>query len=139
MAIKVYSVKCPECSASLPIEEGRKQMFCSYCGAKIIVNNENEYIYRHIDEAELTQAETDRLVELKRLEMEEKRREDEKKSRKVKMTISIVLGAIGIICMAIAYISSEFGFAMPGLICLLILEFMWLGDLAKKKKDNGDE
>ena len=26
MAIKFTSVKCPECGAALPIEEGRKQM-----------------------------------------------------------------------------------------------------------------
>ena len=30
MAIKFTSVKCPECGAALPIEEGRKQMSCSY-------------------------------------------------------------------------------------------------------------
>lgn len=53
MAIKFISVKCPECGASLPIEEGRKQVFCSYCGTKVMVTNENEYIYRHIDEADV--------------------------------------------------------------------------------------
>ena len=30
MAIKFTSVKCLECGAVLPIEEGRKQMSCSY-------------------------------------------------------------------------------------------------------------
>ena len=113
-------------------------MFCSYCGAKIIVNNENEYIYRHIDEAELTQAETDRLVELKRLEMEEKRREDEAKRNKFKTIISIILGAIGVICMALGYTGSESGLIMPGLVCLIILMYMWLGDLAKKNKDDDE-
>ena len=55
MAITLNSVKCPECGATLPIEEGRTQVFCSYCGAKVIVTNENEYIYRHIDEAGIKQ------------------------------------------------------------------------------------
>ena len=53
MAIKFTSVKCPECGATLPIEEGREQIFCSYCGSKIIMTNENEYIYRKVDEAEI--------------------------------------------------------------------------------------
>lgn len=126
MAVKIYSVKCPECNASLPIEEGRTQMFCSYCGAKIIVHNENEYICRHIDEAELTQAETDRLVELKRLEMEEKQREKDEARRKNKTILSIILGVVGVVFIAIAYLTDfGFGFMMPGLICLIILMLMW--------------
>ena len=136
MAVKIYSVRCPECNASLPIEEGRTQMFCSYCGAKIIVHNENEYIYRHIDEAELTQAETDRLVELKRLEMEEKQREKDEARRKNKVILSIILGAIGVVCMGIGYIGNEYGFLMPGMVCLIILVYMWLVDSAKKNKDD---
>ena len=133
MAVKIYSVKCPECNASLPIEEGRTQMFCSYCGSKIIVNNENEYIYRHIDEAELTQAETDRLVELKRLDMEEKQREKDEARRKNKVVLSIILGVVGVVCMGIAYIGDEFGFFMPGLICLTILLYMWVFDSGKRR------
>ena len=37
MAVKFTSVKCPECGANLPIEEGREKMFCSYCGTQIIM------------------------------------------------------------------------------------------------------
>lgn len=72
MALQFNSVKCPECGASLPIEEGRTQVFCSYCGAKVIVTNDNEYIYRHIDEAGVRQAETDRIIRLRELEFAEK-------------------------------------------------------------------
>ena len=48
MAIKFTSVKCPECGAKTHIEEGRNQAFCSYCGTKILITNENEYIIRHV-------------------------------------------------------------------------------------------
>ena len=51
MSVQFVSVKCPECGALLNIEEGRSQAFCSYCGTKILVHNDNEKIYRHIDEA----------------------------------------------------------------------------------------
>ena len=72
MAIKLIPVKCPECGASLNAEEGRQQIFCQYCGAKIILSNDNEYVYRHIDDARIKQAETEQLVQLKKLEQEEK-------------------------------------------------------------------
>lgn len=128
MALKLYAVKCPECNASLPIEEGRTQLFCSYCGAEVIVHNENEYIHRYIDEAELTQAETDRLVELKRLEMEEKQREQDESRRKGKMAISIVLGAVGLICLGAGYGGGGFGLTMVGISCMGILMLMWVGN-----------
>ena len=35
MAIKLVSVKCPDCGQTLSIEENRTQAFCTYCGAKV--------------------------------------------------------------------------------------------------------
>ena len=43
MAVKLIYVKCPECGAALDIEEDRKEAFCSYCGTKVLLYNENEY------------------------------------------------------------------------------------------------
>lgn len=44
MKLKVF--KCPECNATLDIDENRKTCFCSYCGAKIVVDDEKvEYTY----------------------------------------------------------------------------------------------
>ncbi len=74
MAVELISVKCPECGATLNLEEDREQAFCSYCGARILLRNDNEYTYRHINEAEIKQAETDRMVRLKELELAEKSR-----------------------------------------------------------------
>ena len=70
--VRLISVKCPDCGAALQFEEGRNMAFCSYCGAKILLHNENEYIYRNIDEAEVKQAENDRIYMMKELELEEK-------------------------------------------------------------------
>lgn len=79
MAIKLISIRCPECGASLDIEEGRKQVFCSYCGAKILVQNENEYVLRYVDDAELKQTEADLMVKMKQLDISEKKRLAEEK------------------------------------------------------------
>ena len=70
MAIGIYTIKCPECGASLDVEEGRKNLFCSYCGSKVMINNENEHIYRHIDEARIKEAEIEREIKLKQMEIE---------------------------------------------------------------------
>ena len=90
MAITINSIKCPECGASLPIEEGRTQLFCSYCGAKVVVTNENEYIYRHIDEAELKQAE----VRMRELEIEQEHSAQGNNLKKVLTKIWLVLSVI---------------------------------------------
>lgn len=73
MAVIFTSVKCPECDANLPIEEGRERVFCSYCGTPVIITNENEKVIRHIDEAKIKRAETDRMIQLEQLELEKKR------------------------------------------------------------------
>ena len=72
MGIEFVVLKCPQCGAQLQIENGRKQAYCSYCGAKILIHNENEYIHRTIDEAEIVKTEADREIRLKELEMRNK-------------------------------------------------------------------
>lgn len=96
MSVRFTSVKCPECGASLPIEEGRTQVFCSYCGTKVLVTNENEHIYRHIDEASVKRAETDQVVRLKELEFQERVLAQERidESKRIKRTIIIFVAWI---------------------------------------------
>ncbi|SEL86035.1 hypothetical protein SAMN04487770_11946 [Butyrivibrio sp. ob235] len=101
MGIQFLSVKCPECGANLSIENGRESAFCSYCGAKVIVNNENEHIYRNIDEARIKEAETDRLIKLKQLEMEEKESVSQKVFIILWLAATAILLLIGIVGMAI--------------------------------------
>ena len=50
MAININSIKCPQCGAFLPIEEGRTKCFCSYCGSGIAITNDNEDYFRHGNE-----------------------------------------------------------------------------------------
>lgn len=95
--MKIISLKCPECSASLSVEEDRDQLFCQYCGAKIVLQNENERIYRRIDEADVKRSETERLIRLKELEMEATKRENEKASKRLKVKISLALVVAGVV------------------------------------------
>ena len=52
--MKIVSLKCPECGASLNIEEGRKMCFCSHCGTQIMLDDEAQkirYTFDNADEA----------------------------------------------------------------------------------------
>ena len=42
MELKV--LKCPACGANIEYTENREFCFCSYCGCKIILENENQEI-----------------------------------------------------------------------------------------------
>lgn len=95
MGYQFISVKCPECGADFPLEEGRTMAFCSYCGSKLLVSNENEHIYHTIDEAGIKQAETDRMVKLKMLEMEEKYNNGRKTLIILWLTATAILFAVG--------------------------------------------
>lgn len=76
MSYRFISVKCPECGASLDVEPERKQLYCSYCGSKILVDNDHEYIHRHIDEAEI-----------KRIEYEREKYQNEKGIRELEIEL----------------------------------------------------
>ena len=136
MAITVNAVKCPSCGADLPVEEGREKIFCSFCGTPIVITNENEHIYRHIDEAGIKQAETDRMVELKKLEILEKKRAEAEKRKSLKMKLSIALGAAAVIFILIGYAGDAYGFIMPGMVCAIILMYMWIGNMNSKDEDD---
>ena len=106
MSVKFISVKCPECGADLEMEEGRKQMFYSYCGAKVMLQNENEYTIRTVDEARIREAEVNRELRLKELELEKQRKSEEdnknlssKNFFKKRIKIYLILTIIGAVPM----------------------------------------
>lgn len=135
MSYKVITIKCPECGATLLAKEGREHMFCSYCGARILLDNENEYIYRHIDEAGVKQAETERLIKLKQLELEAKAREEERKLTYLKIKISVILVIVGLIMQIGGNVlggmtgdpdSAFYLISLIGFFPLLIVFFIWI-------------
>ena len=143
MAIEMVSVKCPDCGATLSVEGDRKTAFCSYCGSKIILHNDNEYTINVNDEAEVKYAETDQIVNLKKLEFAEKAAQDRKQVRKLKILISLALAAIGMVMIAVGNGlgkltgNSDSGFymlALLGFFPLMGAAYIWL-----LNKDNDDE
>lgn len=145
MAVKITSVKCPECGAALQIENGREQIFCSYCGAKILITNENEYIIRHVDDAGVKKAETERIVEMKKLEIIEKNRIDNEKKKKTKIRMmiiaSILLGIISIVFFTISSMDEKYSnFFFIALSIFYAIPCIWLGNNTKEDElDFGDK
>lgn len=130
MSVQLIPIKCPNCDASLNIEEGRKQLYCSYCGAKILVNNENEYIYRTIDEASIKRSEAESALRLKELELEEKENERNRNARFTAYKVAAAVGAIGIIFLTFNINDLVAMFAILGSMSIALYSFL------SKQNDN---
>ena len=117
MSIRFIAVKCPQCEADLSIEEGRPFAFCTYCGTKVMIKDENEHIYRNIDEARIKESETERIVRLRELELEEKEKTHERKTKMIAYGIALAFVLIGsLIC--IVSINGIWGILIGGYIVL---------------------
>ena len=133
MSIRFTAVKCPECGAELNIEEGRKQAYCTYCGTKILINNDNEHIYRTIDEAEIKKAEAEQIIRMRELDLLEKERAQAEKLRSQKVKVSAALAVAGTLMLCLSFMTGLGGAGGPesyvfmtvGLIMLLAIAFIW--------------
>lgn len=61
--MKLITLKCPECGATLNLNDSRKEYFCTYCGTKILLDEEIQrqdvrIENRIIDEAAIEQEKT---------------------------------------------------------------------------------
>lgn len=145
MAIQLISIKCPECGADLSVEAGRAFLFCSYCGRKVIISSDTPYsevVFRTVDEAGIKEAETERILKLKRMEMIEKHRTSKEEHKKISLALRIVLS---VILVPIALFTIVYGLLPPGndmaliigLIICGILVLVWF--MGSDDSDGGDD
>lgn len=105
--MRVISLVCPRCDSALDnirLADGINTCYCAYCGAAIVLQDENQYTYRQVDAARIKEAELNQAIRLKELEMEERRREDQKRSDASRAKLSIALAAIGVLMMIIGFV-----------------------------------
>lgn len=127
MAYKIISVKCPECRNTLSIEEGRKQAFCTYCGNKVLISDENEHTIHIRDDAEIQQTEAEHALKLKELEIQ---CELEKGSRRMRITFVIIWAIITLALILLFVFMSCSRLAdiqLMALVMLLVLDIPIIG------------
>lgn len=135
MSIEIKKVQCPYCGASVDSTGFTESVTCPYCDQKIIISNENEFIYREIKDAEIRKTDAEYQLELKRLEIAEKERLAREKKTKYKIIASIILGIIGAI--SFFFTSSETPqLPVIGFVCLISVLYIWLSDGSKHNSHN---
>ncbi len=105
MSIKANVVKCPQCGADLPVEEGKKQFFCSEAVQKI-----------GLKKMELAE---------KKFEANEKRLEANEKKKAFKIKLSIALAIVALISLGIGYTFNLDGILVVGTFAFFMLIFVW--------------
>ena len=98
------TVKCPSCGAALTVkDDNRDFMFCEFCGTKVRLDDYQE-THRYVNEAEIEKIRAAKELELKKMEMEEKKRkEDIKEENK-----GLIIGAVGFaVFMIICFLGSK--------------------------------
>lgn len=135
--MKIVSLKCPDCGANLSVDAGREFCFCQYCGAKVILNNENEKVYRHVDDAKIKQAEVERQVRMRELEIEEKESASDIKRKKLKFVAAMIAGLIGIAMIVADGISGHISLMSTcGMMLLLLPFFIIINSISDDPKKN---
>lgn len=111
-------LKCPACGAQLSIKDsGRDFVFCEYCGAKIILDDYRS-THRIVDEAKIHEVETNRIIRLKELELEEKHHNEFEQKQKLYAKIWLVATLVIII-----FVVGLNLYTYPNILGLLFLEF----------------
>lgn len=135
--INLIKLQCPNCGANLEVKEDAKKCYCLYCATPILIQNDNEYIIRHVDEARIKEAEAQKEIARAKLEEEKmlnqrlasEQQERKKKVRKMQIAAAIIT-AVLTVPIAIATSSREMLFLTP-LIGLGFI-FKLIPDLEKK-------
>ena len=138
--VKMIALKCPECGSKLQIEDGHKECFCQYCGHKILLDDgsvETTYTYRKVDEARLKEAEVDKLIRLKELEIKQKELDRKAKSKTFKAKLGIVFVLFGIILIFVGYFAHDENIVYMGIASCIVA--MYIGILSLVGDDDKKE
>ena len=83
--MKLVSYKCPNCNASIQVDDTKRSFFCTYCGSPVNIDlSENVFTYREINEAEIRRAEAEENIKknkndykLKKMELKHKKSQED--------------------------------------------------------------
>ena len=123
--------QCPNCNAQISFDESREFGFCQYCGTKIILD---DYRSSHhiVDEARIQETETDRIIRLRELELEEKENDRSRKGRMIAFMIALAFVLVGALVEVFDHYNTLGIFIMLGGVYIAMFTFM-SADSQKKK------
>ena len=125
--MKLISMRCKNCGAELEADPERHEIFCSYCGTKLLIDDESIHVTnRIVDEARIKEAEV-RLKELEYAHERELREESIRREQKKTLLIALI---VYVCAVAVSY-------ALPGLRDFSILVFVF-GAIALISMRKGD-
>ena len=121
MTEEMVTRTCPECGASFGMEANQAHAFCVRCGASLLIQGDGGCISLHNGEEEARLAELDREIELKELELEAKRLEDDIKTRPAKIRSLLLLAMAGFAMIVLFYLRDDIyvGSLIGGMILIL--------------------
>ena len=148
--MKITSLKCPECNGILNVDKNLQQCYCTYCGAKIVLQDEYHHTKTYIDQARIKEAEVEQI----RVEHEYSEKEERRKAKllilKIKVVATALLIIIGSILVFLGFnLGEKTGDSDSSLYLLSFIGyFMFLGALliwinkispSKNKKNDKDD
>lgn len=107
--MRIYN--CANCGAEITPQEGNRDFaVCSSCGYKLRLDD-YQYTNRIVDEAEVKRVELDKMIELKKLElqieMEKNKKAANKKTNIIKIVVGLFLFVLSIVMFALCCVSDE--------------------------------
>ncbi len=89
--MRIVELKCPNCGATIQVDEDRDFCFCSYCGTKSMIDNGTIHI---IDEAKIREAEAFEKVRIAEAEakLQAERDKQNNKMLVIMVVISLIIG-----------------------------------------------
>lgn len=132
MGMKFIPYKCPTCGGMLQIQEGKKKVFCRFCGTPIFIEEE-------LSEQKIKY--DTRMRELELMESIERRRQETANAK----ILMIGIAAVIMLCVILIGVIFAFGVGRAdsgdlGVVCLLVISLglgwiFTLEELFGKKKD----
>lgn len=115
--MNLLALSCPKCGGEIQFSDGKDSCFCPYCGAQVILDRgERIVVHRQVDEAKIRQLE----IEKERFALEKARREEERRSRKLRNTAVLFLAVLGLLMWLFSYFSNSYELFSFGLLALAI-------------------
>ena len=105
--IQMLSLVCPKCNSNLEVDAERKECFCQYCGAKLLIDN-GEIVNVYRDEAKIMEVDLHQRMWKEELAQKERDRQEKAKRRKQKIWGYTIWFLIPVCILTILTVLSKF-------------------------------